>query len=256
MSISAAMSLPPAPPRSGDTDVLEKPKAGAKEAGQAGAPNPSSAAGAARLYRGTSIAQRRLERRDQLIEAAVGVYGESGYRSATVKAVCRAAGLTERYFYESFQNSEQLLAAAFEAVMVHLLERLNAAADAAPDQAPLPRARAVLTAYYTTLKENPPGARVFLVEMFGISREIDALLDKALTDIAAVLLPAVAAAASSAGANPAAHPAPGAPAPDLLAVGLVGGVIHIALTWIAGGYAVEVETVVESALPLVRAVVG
>jgi AcrR family transcriptional regulator len=40
----------------------------------------------------------------------------SGYRNTTVKAVCEAAGLTERYFYESFANSEALLVAAFDTV--------------------------------------------------------------------------------------------------------------------------------------------
>lgn len=38
----------------------------------------------------------------------------TGYRNATVKAVCEAAGLTERYFYESFSNSEELLVASFQ----------------------------------------------------------------------------------------------------------------------------------------------
>jgi AcrR family transcriptional regulator len=40
--------------------------------------------------------ERRAQRRSQLIAAAIQVYGEIGYRQATVKAVCEAAGLTER----------------------------------------------------------------------------------------------------------------------------------------------------------------
>lgn len=191
-----------------------------------------------RTYRGASLEQRQLERRAQLIEAAIAVYGETGFRQATVKAVCRRAGLTERYFYESFKGSEALLGAAFGMVMENLLAALSEAADAAGAD-PIARARAVLTAYYAVLKENPPGARVFLVEMFGISDAIDALLDKALKDIAAVILPGGVG--------------PGHGAPELAAVGLVGGVIHIALTWIASGYALPVETVVESALPYCRA---
>lgn len=65
----------------------------------------------ARRYRGADADERRAQRRDQLIAAAVQVYGERGYQNATVKAVCEAAGLTERYFYESFANSEALLLA-------------------------------------------------------------------------------------------------------------------------------------------------
>lgn len=51
----------------------------------------------ARTYRGVSQDERRAQRRSQLIGAAIQVYGERGYRQATVKAVCEAAGLTERY---------------------------------------------------------------------------------------------------------------------------------------------------------------
>jgi AcrR family transcriptional regulator len=59
----------------------------------------------ARNYAGLSADERRLARRERLIEGAIRAYGELGYRNTTVKAVCEAAGLTERYFYESFANS-------------------------------------------------------------------------------------------------------------------------------------------------------
>src|SRR6201988_5559819 len=70
----------------------------------------------ARNYAGLSADERRLAGRERLIEGAIRAYGELGYRNTTVKAVCEAAGLTERYFYESFANSEALLVAAFETV--------------------------------------------------------------------------------------------------------------------------------------------
>src|SRR5215831_4789387 len=41
-----------------------------------------------RHYGGHSTEERRLARRERLIEAATRVYGEVGYRNATVKAVC------------------------------------------------------------------------------------------------------------------------------------------------------------------------
>jgi AcrR family transcriptional regulator len=189
---------------------------------------------AERLYRGASLDQRRLERRAQLIEAAIGVYGERGYRNATVKAVCQAAGLTERYFYESFKGSEALLGASFEQVMVHLLARMGDAADTGGAD-PVARARAALAAYYSVLRENPPGARVFLVEIFGVSPQVDCLLRKALKDMAAVLLQRDVAAG------------------DLVAAGAIGSVIQIALDWIASDYAAPLEQAVETALGFCRA---
>src|SRR4029079_8561538 len=77
---------------------------------------PVMATARARNYAGLSAEERREARRERLIEGAIRAYGELGYRNTTVKAVCEAAGLTERYFYESFANSEALLVAAFDTV--------------------------------------------------------------------------------------------------------------------------------------------
>src|ERR671936_1321771 len=85
----------------------------------------------ARNYAGLSADERRLARRERLIEGAIRAYGELGYRNTTVKAVCEAAGLTERYFYESFANSEALLIAAYSHVVGHLHEEMAAAAASA-----------------------------------------------------------------------------------------------------------------------------
>ena len=64
------------------------------------------------------------------------VYGERGYRNATVKAVCDSAGLTERYFYESFANSEALLCRILPAVTAVLLETLRRSAPRPPASRP------------------------------------------------------------------------------------------------------------------------
>ena len=55
--------------------------------------------GTTRRIGGKTVEERRLERWRRLIDAAVKVYGERGYRNSIVKAVCHAARLTERYFY-------------------------------------------------------------------------------------------------------------------------------------------------------------
>jgi AcrR family transcriptional regulator len=58
----------------------------------------TSATGQGRTYGGQSSGERRAERQERLIRAAVDTYGEQGYRRTTVADVCRAAGLTPRYF--------------------------------------------------------------------------------------------------------------------------------------------------------------
>jgi AcrR family transcriptional regulator len=108
----------------------------------------------ARNYAGLSAEERRLARRERLIEGAIRAYGELGYRNTTVKAVCEAAGLTERYFYESFANSEALLVAAFDAVSRRVftcLEEVRKGQRGTAEE----RGHAVLRAYYQMLKDDP-----------------------------------------------------------------------------------------------------
>ena len=190
----------------------------------------------ARPYRGLSQDERRAQRRDQLIAAAIAVYGERGYRQATVKAVCEAAGLTERYFYESFANSEDLLIASYNAVANAVSGALRQAATAAgPTRTE--RARAMLRAYFTALQREPRSARVFLVEIRGVSRAVDKAFDASLRAIGEEVTRI--AALDSVEADP------------LLQAGIVGGVIHIALRWIEDGYQPDIERVADSALRLV-----
>ncbi len=85
----------------------------------------------ARPYRGLAPDERRAQRRAALIDAAIETYGERGYRASTVKGVCAAAGLTERYFYESFESSEALLMACYHHVNAQLFMQIAEAAEAA-----------------------------------------------------------------------------------------------------------------------------
>ena len=189
----------------------------------------------ARPYRGIPQDERRAQRRAQLISAGVAVYGERGYRQATVKAVCEAAGLTERYFYESFANSEELLIACFNAVTYAVMEEIMAAAHAAEPTREA-RSRAMLHAYFAALQREPRSARVFLVEIRGVSRAVDKAFDAALRAIGEEVGRVIES--------------PEAVADPLLQAGIVGGVIHIALRWIEDGYTPDIERVTDSALRL------
>src|SRR3546814_8716418 len=69
---------------------------------------------ATRTYGGVSAAARTAERRERLVAAAVDLFGRQGYLETGVKDICHAAGVTDRYFYESFHNRAELFAAAFD----------------------------------------------------------------------------------------------------------------------------------------------
>lgn len=191
-----------------------------------------------RSYRGATPAERSKARRIQLVEAAVKVYGELGYRNATVKAVCAAAGLTDRYFYEAFENSEALLAASFENVTRGVFAEVVAAADS-DCSVGVSRLRVMLRTYFTALRRETARARVFLVEMVGISDAIDKVFDAALDRIADLLVDTLDPERKGAVARNA-----------LLGRGIASGLVGIAVAWVRSGYAEAVEDTAESALEL------
>ena len=197
----------------------------------------------ARLYGGLDAEERRAERRLKLIDAAIEVYGEVGYRSTTVKAICEAAELTERYFYESFANSETLLIAAYTHVVDHLHAEMTAAAAAAGGNADA-RLRAALTLYFTRLQEHPKSARVFLLEISGISPAVEAVTLEAGRVFSEILVPPATPKQSGKGST------------SLLSVGMVGAVVAIARRWISRHYPQPVEEVVAVAASFCRAALG
>ncbi|MGH8337144.1 MAG: TetR/AcrR family transcriptional regulator [Gammaproteobacteria bacterium] len=190
---------------------------------------------AERPYRGTSPDERRAQRRARLIASAIEVYGELGYRHSGIKQVCEGAGLTQRYFYEAFAHSDELLIACYELVNSALMREIARAVEAAgPGQRD--RGKAMLLAYFKALKREPRRANLFLVDIRGISHEVDAAIDKALRTIGRQVVEALVV--------------PGHEPDELLQAGILGGVIHIALRWIANGYKPSVEQVAETAFKL------
>ena len=80
-----------------------------------------------RPYRGVSAEDRSRQRRERLLEACLDVVGELGPSATTVEAVCKRAGLSKRYFYESFDDREAVLIALVEDVMATVQRALEAA---------------------------------------------------------------------------------------------------------------------------------
>ena len=121
-----------------------------------------------RPWRGVSAEERTAERRERLLEAGLEVFATIGYASSSVREVCRAARLTERYFYESFADREALLAAVSGRIVADFL------AAVAPTlsllESDLPRAtREAAAALVGSLADDPRRARVLLVETVGVS---------------------------------------------------------------------------------------
>nr|WP_308213879.1 TetR/AcrR family transcriptional regulator [Rhodococcus sp. FXJ9.536] len=209
--------------------------------------SPASVEESGRTYRGAGPQQRQEERRLRLIDAAVEVFGTTGYRSATVEKICAAAGLTKRYFYESFTDSEALLLAAYGTVTDRLRE--NVLAGAGRGAADLDaRVRGALTAFFESVAEDPRISRIAFQEVLGVGPEVDRAYRRVTLEFVDAVLfvmdPAIDAER--------------APDPHLhtLATGLVGAVLMIAQQWVLSENPQPIESVIADAHTILSAVLG
>src|SRR6202012_4032681 len=78
-------------------------------------------------WSGVPLEDRQALRRDELIAAGVQLLGQESGPSVTVRAVCREAGLTERYFYESFADRDDFVRAVYNDVCARAMSTLMSA---------------------------------------------------------------------------------------------------------------------------------
>ncbi|MCW2496887.1 MAG: transcriptional regulator [Jatrophihabitans sp.] len=119
--------------------------------------------GMTRSWAGTTLAERREERRRRLLDVGLELLGTSGAAAVSVRSVCRAAGLTDRYFYENFADRDALLVAVFDEVAAEFGGALVSAVEADhPDKETL--ARAAVEAFLDVMVADPRKGRVLLIE--------------------------------------------------------------------------------------------
>ncbi|MGH3563255.1 MAG: TetR/AcrR family transcriptional regulator, partial [Mycobacterium sp.] len=78
-------------------------------------------------WSGVPLEDRQALRRDELITAGVQLLGGERGPALTVRAVCGKAGLTERYFYESFADRDEFVRAVYDDVCARAMSALLSA---------------------------------------------------------------------------------------------------------------------------------
>ncbi|EFQ84468.1 transcriptional regulator, TetR family [Aeromicrobium marinum DSM 15272] len=116
-----------------------------------------------RSYGGQSAGARAAGRRERLVAATITLLATRGEGSTTMTAVCAEAGLTERYFYESFRSREDALVAALDAVSDEIATMAVAAIEGTSGEA-TDRVRAAIAGLVGWVEADPAKARVALVE--------------------------------------------------------------------------------------------
>jgi len=178
-----------------------------------------------RQYRGLSAAERQAQRRERLIESGTELFGTVGVGKTSIRAVLRHSGVGERYFRESFDSIDDLLAAVqariHERVIVKTFEAVQAAGDSYND-----RIRVGLRTFLEALTSDPRWLRIKVHELGGPAPagETDPRRASMLTTFARFLAsegPADAAIAR--GLNPYA-----------LGLGCSAGIQMLVLSWATG----------------------
>jgi len=195
-----------------------------------------------RTYGGLAMAERVAARRARFVEAGIELFGTQGFRGATVRGICAAAGLTDRYFYESFATLEALLAEVYRtlthAFAARLTEESIRSEAWSGDAVAIERqTTAAYELWFDTVRE-PRFARIVLVEVLGVNADIDALYEASVRQMAELTIAPLATTQPALRLSKARR--------ELLGRALVGAGLQVAKMWMTGGYKLPRRDVVRT----------
>jgi AcrR family transcriptional regulator len=125
-----------------------------------------------RTYGGLTAEERIAARRERFLEAGLELFGTRGFAGIGVRDVCREAGLTDRYFYESFRDTGALFAAVFDRVTDELFTEVALSVGRVEPE-PEPQMRAAIGAFVRKLADDPRLPRVVFGEAGGAGAEVE-----------------------------------------------------------------------------------
>jgi AcrR family transcriptional regulator len=183
-----------------------------------------------RTYAGVSASDRDARRRRQLLDAGLELFGTAGYRATTVRQLCREARVSDRYFYEQFDSTEDLLLAVYDECTARLEQAaLAALGDRGDEVGDL--ARRGLDAFLALVEDDPRVARVVWFEVLGISARVESTYLARMQGFGHLMIGVLSEREDA------------ATLPDeireLMASAAVGAVSHAVVTWASAGFATD-----------------
>jgi len=125
-----------------------------------------------RRIRGLDADERRAQRRQALLDAALDLIATRGYASTSIEQICQTAYVATRSFYEQFDGKEACYLALLQQMAQDIADRMVAALDDAPDDERA-AGRALLRAFAHALVDDPRIARASFGEGAGISTAVE-----------------------------------------------------------------------------------
>lgn len=203
------------------------------------APTPNSPLSPRRRYGGVLPEERQRLRRAKLIEGAFEVFGTKGFHAATVREVCVAAHLTERYFYESFKTLPQLFMATYGELRDQLMaQTLAVLKEAKPT--PQGMLEPAIRVFLEFIRDDPRRGRIMLVDSLGVNDEVAALSGATARDYSNMMRQHLHLLVPKARADEVNL--------DLLADGMIGLNVLLAARWMQDGFEESLDKVVQTNL--------
>jgi AcrR family transcriptional regulator len=187
-----------------------------------------------RVYAGQSAEHRVEARRRALLDAGLELLGTRGWSATTVRGICTEAGLTARFFYESFAGLDALAVAVFDEIAADATHAVTTAVAAAGGDR-RERARAAIDAGVRALTDDPRRARVVFVEALG-SEPLMRRRMRTMTALSEVI--------AGYGREDYAPPVAAEPLLRVTAGLLAGGIAELLIAWIDGALDVTCEELV------------
>lgn len=125
-----------------------------------------------RVIRGLTAEQRKAERREQLLDAALDLIATHGYLGTSIEQICSTAYVGTKSFYEVFDSRED----CYVALLQRTSERLMAAMMAVAARAEGNERQAVpgiISAFAHALLDDPRVAKVTFGQAGGISKTVE-----------------------------------------------------------------------------------
>jgi AcrR family transcriptional regulator len=145
---------------------------------------PASSRG--KYDRTMTTAERQVDQRTKLLDAATLVIANKGFTETTVEAIVDRAGMSRRTYYEHFSDVRDVLAQIYERAATISLTMVTSSARAHAD--PREALRAGITAYFMAVATYPEVARVMFQEYRQGGRDFEARYQRDSSRYAELLL--------------------------------------------------------------------
>ncbi|WBQ03918.1 TetR/AcrR family transcriptional regulator [Kribbella sp. CA-293567] len=125
-----------------------------------------------RVIRGLTAEQRKAERREQLLDAALELIAVHGYLATTIEQICSTAYVGTKSFYEVFDNREDCYVALLQRTSERLMADMMAVAARAEGNE-RQAAPGIIAAFAHALLDDPRVAVVTFGQAGGISKTVE-----------------------------------------------------------------------------------